>query len=57
MKEKVLDDGIEIDSVSGFIDEVNRIRDELSGSNTEIFFRGQKTEFWDVKPSRSEERR
>ena len=51
MKEKVLDDGIEIDSVSGFIDEVNRIRDELSGSNTEIFFRGQKTEFWDVKPS------
>lgn len=50
-KELSDENGIEIDSVSSFIGEVNRIKDGLSGGNTEIFFRGQKTEFWDVKPS------
>lgn len=43
--------GIEINSVSSFIDEINHIKDKLSGSNEEFFFRGQKTDFWNVKPS------
>ena len=43
--------GIEITSVSSFIDEVNKIKDDLYGSNEEVFFRGQKTDFWDVIPS------
>lgn len=43
--------GIEITSVSSFIDEVNKLKDDLSGSNEELFFRGQKTDFWDIKPS------
>lgn len=43
--------GIEITSVSSFIGEVNRLKDDLYGSNEELFFRGQKTDFWDVIPS------
>lgn len=43
--------GIEITSVSSFIDEVNRLKDDLYGSNEELFFRGQKTDLWDVIPS------
>ena len=43
--------GIEITSVSSFIDEVNKLKDDLYGSNEELFFRGQKTDFWDVIPS------
>lgn len=34
--------GIEITSVSSFIDEVNKLKDDLYGSNEELFFRGQK---------------
>ena len=30
--------GIEINSVSSFIDEINHIKDKLSGSNEEFFF-------------------
>lgn len=37
--------GIEITSVSSFIDEVNEIKDKLDESNEELFFRGQKTDF------------
>ena len=43
--------GIEITSVSSFINEVNNIKEDLYGSNEELFFRGQKTDFWDVIPS------
>ena len=44
--------GTEIKSVSDFIDEVKKLKDNyLAGSNEELFFRGQKAEFWDVSPS------
>lgn len=43
--------GIEITSVSSFIDEVNKLKDDLYGSSEELFFRGQKTDFWEVIPS------
>ena len=50
-KDEMENYGIEITSVSSFIDEVNRLKDDLYGSNEELFFRGQKTDFWDVIPS------
>lgn len=50
-KDEIENYGIEITSVSSFIDEVNNIKDDLRGSNEELFFRGQKTDFWDVIPS------
>jgi len=50
-KDEMENYGIEITSVSSFIDEVNKIKDDLYGSNEELFFRGQKTDFWDVIPS------
>lgn len=50
-KDEMENHGIEITSVSSFIDEVNKIKDDLYGSNEELFFRGQKTDFWDVIPS------
>jgi FRG domain protein len=50
-KDEMENYGIEITSVSSFIDEVNKIKDDLYGSNEELFFRGQKTDFWDITPS------
>lgn len=50
-KEVIEEHGIEITSVSSFIDEINRLKDELHGSNQELYFRGQKTDFWKVMPS------
>lgn len=50
-KDEMENYGIEITSVSSFIDEVNKVKDDLYGSNEELFFRGQKTDFWDVIPS------
>ena len=50
-KNEVESYGIEITSVSSFIDEVNKLKDDLYGSNEELFFRGQKTDFWDITPS------
>lgn len=50
-KDEMENYGIEITSVSSFIDEVNNIKENLYGSNEELFFRGQKTDFWDVIPS------
>lgn len=50
-KEEIEKHGIEITSVSSFIDEINRLKDELHGSNQELYFRGQKTDFWKVMPS------
>ena len=37
--------GIEITNVSSFIDEINSLKNELPGSNEELFFRGQKKLF------------
>lgn len=45
------DYGIEISSVSSFIDEIGKIRGSMSGGNQELLFRGQKADFWDIKPS------
>lgn len=50
-KDEMENYGIEITSVSSFIGEINRLKDDLYGSNEELFFRGQKTDFWDVIPS------
>ena len=50
-KDEIENNGIEITSVSSFIDEVNKLKDDLYGSNEELFLRGQKTDFWDVIPS------
>lgn len=50
-KDEMENYGIEITSVSSFIDEANRLKDDLYGSNEELFSRGQKTDFWDVIPS------
>lgn len=44
-KDEMENYGIEITSVSSFIGEVNRLKDDLYGSNEELFFRGQKTDF------------
>lgn len=43
--------GVEITSVSSFINEINKLKDNLVGSNEELFFRGQKVHFWNVTPS------
>jgi FRG domain. len=43
--------GIEITSVSAFINEINKLKDDLRGSNEELLFRGQKADFWNVTPS------
>ena len=50
-KEEIEKYGSEMTSVSSFIDEINRLKDELHGSNQELYFRGQKTDFWKVMPS------
>ena len=42
---------IEIDSVSSLISEVKALRESADGTSTELYFRGQEVEFWDVEPS------
>lgn len=42
---------IEIDSVSSFIEHIRRIKESADGTSTELYFRGQETEFWDIEPS------
>jgi len=44
-KDEMENYGIEITSVSSFIKKVNEIKNDLYGSNEELFFRGQKTDF------------
>ena len=41
----------EIDSVSSFIEHVRSIKESADGTSTELYFRGQETEFWDIEPS------
>ena len=52
-KEIDSDNLIEIDSVSSFIEQVKKLRNEEieNGSSKELYFRGQETEFWDIEPS------
>lgn len=42
---------IEIDSVSSFIENIRSIKEAADGTSTELYFRGQETEFWDIEPS------
>lgn len=50
-KELVTDELIEIDSVSSFISAVKNLKESADGTSTEIYFRGQDAEFWDIEPS------
>lgn len=50
-KEPELDNSIEIDSVSTFISAIKELRESADGASTELYFRGQEAEFWDIEPS------
>lgn len=50
-KELVTDELTEIDSVSSFISAVKSLKESADGTSTEIYFRGQDAEFWDIEPS------
>ena len=44
--------GIKMDSVGMYLDEIkNNINRKRAGDSTQLFFRGQETEFWAVEPS------
>lgn len=45
------DDLIEIDSVSSYISKIKQLRESSDGTSTELYFRGQEVEFWNVEPS------
>ena len=42
---------MEIDSVSSYIEQIRKIKESADGTSTEIYFRGQETEFWNIEPS------
>lgn len=42
---------MEIDSVSSFISKIRELRESTEGASTELYFRGQEVEFWDIEPS------
>lgn len=50
-KELELDNLIEIYSVSSFISEIQKLRESSDGASTDLYFRGQEVEFWDIQPS------
>ena len=50
-KELDVDELTEIDSVSSFISAVKSLKESADGTSTEIYFRGQDAEFWDIEPS------
>lgn len=50
-KELETDNLIEIDSVSSYISAVKTLRESADGASTELYFRGQEVEFWDIEPS------
>lgn len=41
----------EIDSVSSLISKIKKLREQNQGMSTELYFRGQEVEFWDIEPS------
>lgn len=43
--------GIKIESVGMYLEEIRRINENRSGDSTELFFRGQEAEFWNIEPS------
>lgn len=42
---------IEVESVSSFLENIKKVLNKSEGDNSLFFFRGQKTEFWDLQPS------
>lgn len=50
-KELEIESLTEIDSVSSFISAVKALKDSADGSSTELYFRGQDAEFWEIEPS------
>lgn len=43
-----------INSVSSFIENIKKVKEKKEskdGTSTELYFRGQETEFWDIEPS------
>ncbi len=42
---------IKIDSVGSYIREIQELRKSSDGASTELYFRGQEAEFWDIEPS------
>ena len=50
-KELETDNLMEIDSVSSFIKAIKELRESADGTSTELYFRGQEVEFWDIEPS------
>lgn len=45
------ENGIKIESVGMYLEEIKRINESHAGESTELFFRGQEVEFWKVEPS------
>lgn len=45
------ENGIEITSVSSYVEEIRKLKEEMEGGSTELFFRGQEAEFWGIEPS------
>ncbi len=41
----------EIESVSSYISEIKHLKDSHSDSSTDIYFRGQEVDSWDIEPS------
>lgn len=50
-EELTLDDGIEITLVGTFVEEIKKLRENVDGSSTEFYFRGQEVDLWDIHPS------
>ena len=49
-----MDEENEIDSVSSFIEKIRELKagmSESEGKTSDLYFRGQETEFWDIEPS------
>ena len=43
---------IEVESVPSFLERLKKdVLDKVEGNNSIFFFRGQKTDFWDLQPS------
>lgn len=43
--------GIKIESVGMYLEKIKEINVERAGDSTQLFFRGQETEFWSIEPS------
>lgn len=45
------ENGIKIESVGMYLDRIKEINANRAGDSTQLFFRGQETEFWSIEPS------